>query len=236
MLLNWKTIDKLEAVIPGVDNGYKGELCEFDVRLGRSGTPIHLSEHFEERFRIENTKFEIVVEAASLSEAKALLREKLSSSEDYSGHWKLWVKVDVDGGSDKSWRGETASCAIRMDFILELTTRRGGKVRKRHTSMEKPLPVPFVGEYWIPTTHKELSQLRDGPAKPKPETGRFKHLSSDPILEATPELIETIRKMQALLGASGEKVKAAMSKKRILSTLEAVRQSSGTRLLTEGVL
>lgn len=188
--MNWKTIDKLEADVPGVDNGYKGETCEFDVRLGRHTTPLRLGEHSAERFRIENVKFEISVEADSLHEAKAMLRDKLAASEDYSGHWKLWLKVDVDGGFDHSWRGESANCSIRCEYILELITRRGGKVRRRHMMLDKPLPDPFVGEFWIPTTHKELSGLRDGPAKPKPDKDRrFRHLQSDPIVEATPELV-----------------------------------------------
>jgi hypothetical protein len=233
MLLNWKTIEKLEATVSGARNSYKGERYEFDVRLGRSGTPLDLTGEDKERFRIENKELDIAVEADTLQEAKAKLRELLAQSEDYSGSWKLWMKVDVQGGYDGSWRGEDATCTIQVAYVLELTTQRGGdKARKRHVSMTEPLPSPFVGEFPIPTTHKELSKLRDGPVKPvKPD--RFD--SDDVWVEATPEVVETIRFLQKRLGESGEMVKDALSKKRFAATLEAVRDGSA-RLLSEGVI
>lgn len=228
--MNWKTIDKLEAKIPGADT-YRGELCTFEVRLGRHTTPLYLSEKYEEKFRIENKQYEIAVEAPTLHEAKEKLRDLLAASDNYSGKWSLWLKIDVSGGCDKSWRGEEATCTIRMEFIAELTTKKNGNVRKRHVSLAEQLPRPFTGEYWKPTTHKELSNLCDGPAKPKP--GSY----SDPYdvwIEATPEIVKTVRILQSRLGESGEKVKDALSKKRFLETIESVC-SGGTLLLGTGL-
>lgn len=230
--MNWKTIEKLEATVSGARNSYKGERCEFDVRLGRRGTPLCLTGDYTERFRIENKELDIAVEADTLHEAKAKLRELLARSEDYNGSWKLWIKVNVRGGQDRSWRGESATCSIQIEYVLELTTQRGRQTRKRHVSMTTPLPEPFVGEFSIPTTHNELSKLRDGPVKPdKPD----REERGDVWVEATPEIVETIRTLQKRLGESGDKVKEALSKKNFAKTLEAVREGQ-TRLLLEGVL
>lgn len=92
------------------------------------------------------------------------------------------------------------------------------------------LPTPFVGEFPKPHGHKELSRLDNGPAVPKRE-----RWNKDEIwIEATPELVETIRLLQRRLGESGAAVEKALSKKRFLETLEAVR--SGGRLLGSGAL
>lgn len=173
---------------------------------------------------------DIAVEGASLSEAKDLLREKLAASDDFSGKWKLWMQVDVDGGIDIDgrWGKEAARCAIDVQYVVELTTGKGKTARRRHGHHPGVLPSPFVGEFTVPTTHKELSQLRDGPAVPAREDWNKDNVWA----EATPELVEAVRLLQRRLGESGEAVEAALSKKRFLETLEAVR--SGGRLLGAG--
>lgn len=229
-LLNWKTIDKLETIVPGAKT-YRGELCEFDVRLGRPGTPLSLTGKDVERFRIENKEFDIAVEADTLQEAKNLLREKLASSDNYEGTWKLWLRVDASGGHDEdSHFGESANCSISMEFVVELTTRgHQGQTRRRHMQMPGTLPHPFTGDFPKPTTHKDLSHLREGPA-----IGKRDEYNKDEVwAEATPELVETIRLLQRRLGESGKQVEDALSRKRFKETLEAVR--TGGRLLSAGV-
>lgn len=226
-LLNWKTIDKLEARVPGADT-YRGELCEFDVRFGRSRTPITLSSDEDpERFRIENKQYDIAVEAATLQEAKVLLREKLAASDNFSGTWKLWMKVEVSGGydDDHGWISERAVCSIATQFVVELTTKQKGKTRKRSGTFRGTLPNPFTGDFPKPKTHKELSQLQEGGAVEK----RDRFNKDEVWVEATPELVETIRLLQRRLGESGDRVKEALSRKRFLATIEAVRR--GDRLL-----
>jgi len=230
--MNWKTIDKLEAKVPGADT-YRGEWVTFDVRLGRSTMPLRLSGEDDERFRIENTEFDIAVEATTLQEAKALLREKLATSEDYSGTWKLWMKIDVSGGYDESWNGESATCTISVAYVLELTTGKGNRKRKRHIALKESLPHPFVGEFTRPTTHAELSRLSDGAACPPRNDRRRLYDKEDVWVEATPEIVETIRMLQRRLGESGDNVKAALSKKRFLETLASVR-SGNSRLIGGG--
>lgn len=232
--MNWKTIDKLEAKVPGAQNSYKGEMCEFDVRLGRHYSPLRIDIGGEqttddERFRIENKTLDIAVEAATLHEAKQMLREKLAGSEDFSGTWILWMGVDVTGGYDASWNSETGDCTIKTKFVAELTTGKGKRTRKRHMDIKENLPDPFVGEFWRPTTHKELSRLREGGVLANRRSAK-----DEVWVEVTPELVETVRRLQRKLGESGEAVKEALSKKRFLETLETVR--SGGRLLGAGLV
>lgn len=233
-LLNWKTIDKLEAKVPGSDNGYKGEIAEFEVRLGRVSSPLRLDSGGEdsERFRIENKTLDIAVEGATLQEAKNLLRDKLAASEDFSGEWKLWMHVDVDGGHDLDndskhrYGEEHANCSIRVKYVVELTTGgRGRKQRRRHTHLPGAVPNPFTGAFPVPKTHKELARMQDGGAVEK----RDRFNKDEVWVEATPELVETIRLLQRRLGESGAKVEAALSKKQFAATMAAVQ--SGGRLL-----
>lgn len=240
MILNWKTIDKLEAKVPGAENSYKGEWCEFDVKLGRPSSPLRLDlggdddPEEAERFRIENKTLDIAVEASSLSEAKKLLREKLAASEDFSGTWKLWMHVDVHGGLDldQRWGRESADCTISVDYVVELTTGNGKKVKKRHTHLPGHLPQPFEGKFPVPTAHKELSRLKDGPAVPKRESWN----KDEVWIEATPELVETIRTLQRRLGESGEKAAEALSKKKFFETIELLHKAQAGRLLTTNIL
>jgi len=233
--LNWKTIDKLRAKVPGVDNSYHGENVEFDVRLGRSVSPLYLSEEYNERFRIENKQFDICVEADSLQAAKKLLKEKLAASEDYNGEWKLIMHVDVGGGLDERERygaEERANCTISLKFYVELTTRKGSKFRKRHMSHPGPLPKPFTGEFTVPKTHKELSNLKDGPVVGQWER---EHHKNEVYIEATPELVETLRLLQERLGVSGEQAKTALQKKKFFDTIKLVQEGQ-TRLLGTGII
>lgn len=222
--MNWKTIDKLEARVPGAQT-YRGETVEFDVRLGRAGTPLHLTGKESERFRIENKELDITVEAATLHEAKQLLREKLAASEDFTGTWKLWMQIDVEGGyNPDAFQGEAGQCKIATKFVVELTTNK----RKRHMRIDGNLPQPFVGDYWRPKTHNELSQLREGGAL------ESRSDKSEVWIEATPELVETIRVLQRKLGASGDRVTEALSKSRFLATLQSVR--AGANLLGTSII
>jgi len=237
-MLSWKTIDKLEAKVPGAHNSYKGETCEFNVMLGRSYSPLQIDvggnqTEDDERFRIENKTLDIAVEAATLREAKQLLREKLAASEDFTGTWKLWMHVNAFGGSDISsgrYGEERAHCTIDVKYVVELTTGRGKSLRKRNVHLMAPLPSPFTGEFPVPKTHKELARLQNGGAVEKRE-----RWNKDEVwVEATPELVETIRLLQKRLGESGDKVQEALSKKRFMETLEAVR--NGNRLLSTSLV
>lgn len=234
MSLNWKTIEKLEAKVPGQEktsvSNYRG-MVEFTIQIGRYSTPLGLIGEDKERFRIENKELDIAVEAATLGEAKQLLREKLAASEDYSGTWKLFVCVDVDGGfSDGSNYGEEYStCTIKTRYFVELSTKGGGKTRKRHMHLTSQLPNPFVGEFPKPATHKELSRLREGPA-----IGDHERKSGDMWIEATPELVATLRALQTRLGESGDRVREALSKKKFLDTIASLQ--SGGRLLSTSIL
>lgn len=235
--MNWKTIDKLEAKVPGAENSYKGEMCEFNVLLGRHYSPLRIDiggneTKDDERFRIENKTLDIAVEAPTLHEAKQLLREKLAASDDFSGTWKLWMNVDVEGGyHDLHYAEEVATCRIRVRYVVELSTGPKSKPRKRHMQIKGKIPAPFTGTFPVPTAHKELARLQNGGAV---ECGR---LNKDEVwVEATPELVKTIRLLQRRLGESGDKVEEALSKKKFLETIEAVRSSGrllGTNLINE---
>lgn len=232
MKLNWKTIDKLNAIVPGA-NTYRGERCEFDVRFGRPGTPLSLTEAAEYRFRIENKELDIAVEAATLGEAKQLLRDRLAASENFSGTWKLLMHVEVAGGyePESSFGKESAECSIATRFILELTTHSNGRRRIRHMSLRQALPQPFTGEFWKPKTHNELSDLREQSYRDS-RKGLISRGKDDDevIVEATPELVELVRSLQRRLGDSGDRVKTALSKKQFSETLDRIR-AGGTLLL-----
>lgn len=227
--MNWRTIDKLQAQVPGAPStatNYRG-MVEFEVRFGRHGTPLSLTGADDEIFRIENKTLDIAVEGKTLTEAKEKLREQLAASDDFSGTWSLWMKVEVSGGYEpNNYRNaESAICQIEVRYVVQLITTKGGSKRARHMDIRESLPTPFVGEFWKPTTHKELSRLREGPA-----LGKRDDFNRDEVwIEATPDLVETIRTLQRRLGASGDAVKAALSRKRFLETIDAVR--SGGRLL-----
>lgn len=229
MFLSWKGIDKLEAVVPGA-NTYRGERCEFTVLLGRGSTPLSLTGDDCERFRIENKELDIMVEGATLNEAKQLLREKLASSDNFSGTWLLWMRINAHGGYEHSYGGEQANCTISVSYVVELTTKQPGqKVRRRHIHLQGALPCPFTGEFWRPSTHAELARLREGAAVEKRDS-----FNRDEVwCEATPEIVATVRQLQKRLGESGEVVKAALSKTKYLETLAAVRDGT-THLLSAG--
>jgi hypothetical protein len=234
MFLNWRIIEKLEAKVPGQEKGiaanYRGQV-EFNVLLGRGSTPLSLTGEDHERFRIENKELGIMVEGETLAEAKKKLRAKLAASENFDGTWRLWLQLDASGGHEAGIRHsgeERAHCSIEMKFTVELTT---GK-RKRHTHMPGSLPNPFDGKFPIPRTHKELSRLQEGPAVPVKE-----RWNRDEIwVEATPELIATLRMLQVRLGESGAAVKKALSKTDWKKTIAAVQSGQASRLLSTSLV
>lgn len=219
MALQWKTIDKLGAKVPGATGYHRNGLVEFDVRLGRPQSPLRIDVADDsERFRIENKEYDICVEASTLHEAKQLLRAKLAASDDFTGTWSLWMKVETRGGFDpENYRSaEQADCVIEVRYVVQLVTVNGDRTKRaRHMSIQQSLPVPFTGEFWKPTTHAELSRLTDGPAVGR----RGEHNKNEVWLEATPQLVETIRALQRRLGASGEAVTAALSAQRFRQTI-----------------
>lgn len=233
-ILNWKTIDKLEAKVPGVEGNYRG-WTEFDVKLGRAYSPLRIDigdddSEDSERFAIENKTLDIRVEGKTLREAKQRLREKLAASDDFNGKWTLWMKVDADGGYAPGHirnSDEYASCTIRVEYYLQLVSGKAGKRRARHMALREALPTPFTGEFAIPTTHKELSRLQSGGLPPQRDTWN----KDDVWVIATPELVETLRALQRRLGESGAQVQQALSLKKFSETIKAVQEGHGQLLL-----
>lgn len=190
--------------------------------LGYEGSASDTPEE-KELFAIENKLLGVRFEGPSVNDVKRQLQTFLKSAQSLEGKWSLWVHVQTHGGYADGNRG-SGSADISTEFYAHFVTLEG---KTKHISYEGDVPDPFTGEWKPPSSYRELAWLREGlPDCAQRETrwgGKKKADEMDTYLEATPEIVNTIRQMQKRLGAFGEEVRERLKPKNIKKTLTEVQ-------------
>lgn len=180
------------------------------------------------RFKIMNKALDLSWEDATVEGCIAKMKEYLVNTQDVEGVWKVWVSVKANGGYGEHYHGQHGQAEIQTQYYAVLTMP-GGKTKHitLGTSGVDDLPDPWDGTWAPPQSVRAVNRLTHGLPECATNTNYWgKKKDEDEMsawLEATPELVATLRHMQKQLGEFGKLVEEAMRPKNIAKTIAQVR-------------